>query len=372
MNNNKINTFSFSFILICLFNSSLLGILFPYIINNSNNSILYNIIIIFFTGLIYLFIYYKIFSFLPDLPLSKKIENIYPKIISKIINIIITILVFFIVIIIFWRFSTFITSEYLTETPGWMISILLALPIYYASYKNVDVAGRCASDIIFTIILLFLFSRISLINKIDIENFKPIIFNGKDSLITSVISSTLLVMPILTTLIVPKNKIVDKHFKKAIFISYIFSFIIFSLILLTIIGILGKDLASIYTFPSYVVLKNLNIFNFIKNIENFSVLFWIMFMSFTCSFNMFFIKSSVKDTFNINKNKTLNIIMTIIFIVFLSIIIYILPYENYINNYKNAYAIIPFIIYIVLFLIIFISYIIGTIKNKITGKSYSK
>ena len=366
MNNYKINSLSFAFIVICLINSNLLGMVIPYLIRKVKTSVVLTFLISFILGLIYIYIFLKLFNLFPNLTLSEKVEKIFSKKLSKVINTLIVLLTFLIVIIVFWRFSTFISSEYLTETPPFLISLLLAGPIFMAMFKDFDIAARCATIIIISILALFIFSRLSLLTSIKLDNYKPLITSSFKNIFKCSIFSVILEMtPLMLTLNIPKSNITNsKNLKKDLIIAYIFSFIILTSITLTIIGVLGVDVASLYTFPSYIVLKNISMLNFIKNIENFSVIFWVMFMSFTCAFGMVFIKTSLKLTFKISKQKLLNTIMIILFVLFMGIILVLLPYENFINKYKNAYVMIPFIIYSLFIITIILILIFGIIKSK--------
>lgn len=366
MNNYKISSLSFAFIVICLINSTLLGIVFPYLIKETKTSFFFSLLLSFIIGFIFIYLFLKMFNLMPEKNLIEKVESVFPKSISIFINLIITILVFLLVIIVFWRFSTFVASEYLTETPTFIISLLLASPIFFAMFKDFDIAARCATIIIITIVFLFIFSRLTLLFEIDFENYKPILNSavshiGKGSLVTSILQ----IVPLFLTLIIPKSNITDsKNITKAVVIAYISSFFILASVITTIIGVLGVNISSLYAFPSYVVLKNISILNFIKNIENFSVIFWVMFMSFTCSFSLFFIKTSIKSMFKITKMKTLNVIMIIIFILFMIVIYFLISLESFINKYKNIYVFIPLAVYSLLFMIMAISMACLGIKKK--------
>ena len=66
MNRYKISSLTFSLIFMCLLNSSLLGIIFPYILHESKTSFYISLGISFLVGLVFIFIYLKIFNFLTD------------------------------------------------------------------------------------------------------------------------------------------------------------------------------------------------------------------------------------------------------------------------------------------------------------------
>lgn len=345
MNNYKISALTFSFIIICLIDTNLLSTIFPFLISKTKYSFIYSLILVFIIGLLFLLLFLKVFSTLPDKNIIEKVNIVLPKPFSKIINLLLSLLVLLIVIITFFKFSTFVSSEYLTNTPTFMICILLSIPIFIAMFKDIDLAGRCATLIVLTTMILFFFSRISLSTTIKIENLKPILFDDSVFL-NSLITSVLHLSPLFAALIIPKNNIINnRKIWIYLLVTYILSFLMIAIIVITIIGILGVELSSLYTYPSYVVLKNLNVLNFIKNIENFSVLFWIMFMSYMCAFGLFYIKTYIITDYNIKKQKTLNMLMSIIFLSVLLIIYLILPYENNLNNHILFSVYIPCIIY---------------------------
>ena len=352
---NKINNYTLSFIIICLINSNLLGIIFPYIINNSYYSFIYTLLLSFIISIILILLFYKLLNTLPSKNIFEKINIIYENKTSKVIKGILLLIFLLNSSLVFFRFSSFVANEYLTETPSIIICLLLSLPIFISSKKDINTLGRIASSIVYATSIMFIFSRLSLIPHISIDNLKPIVFDNpfnilKDSLVVSILN----IGPLFTMLVISKENIINnKNTLKAIILSYIFSFLLITIILLTIIGVLGIDISKIYTYPSYMVLKNINILNFIKNVQNFSVLFWIMFMSFTSSFNL----SIIRKELNVKNNK-------ILFIIFFLISIFIFSKESIINRYNNLYALLPFYLYLFLIIILFTSLLIYLCKSK--------
>ncbi len=308
--------------------SNLLGLIFPYLVNPSY---IYTLILSFIFGLIIILIYTKVLN-----KISTNIFNTKPLItvLLKIINIIIT-------AFIIYRITIFISNEYLPETPTILILSLLYLPTVIASFKNKDVIIRCSSSIIIIAFMLLLFSKISLISKIDINNFKPLIYSSnifKDALIISVLNTS----PIFTTLFLDKEYL--KIENKNIIISYILSYLVMIIIFLNIIGVLGIHIASIYKYPSYITLKNINILNFIKNVQNLSVVFWIMFSTFTSSFNMMYIKEKINKMY----------IIPVLIMIFILSYIFIIN-DNYINKVNNLYVYIPFTLNFIFIILSFIA-----------------
>ncbi len=364
MNRYKISSLTFSLIFMCMLNSSLLGIIFPYILHESKTSFYLSLGISFIIGLFLIFIYLKIFNFLPDKDIFEKIQAIFPKWLSKIISLILMILVFFVTVIIIWRLVTFISSEFLVETPNIFIGLLIAAPLFYAMLYDFDVIGRLATFCLVVAFLLLMFNVISLFSQVDISNLKPLLnFDFNHTSKSVIVFSFVVLVPAFLTLIIPKDNIVDAHkVAKSVLIAYTLEIFSIGLIAFIIVSVLGIDIANIYTFPSYVVLKTLSVLSFIQNTENISILVWVLLMTFSGSFCLLFMKAGLKDLFNLDKKKTQIFSILFIFLPFLGVVLYMLPYEIYLNKYK--YVSVPLILNISIFGMFVLIYLIGIIVNK--------
>ena len=298
--------------------SNLLGIIFPYIITSSNSSYIFTLLLSSIISLLLILLYIKLIN-----------KNINKSKLLLIINLLIT-------SYLFYRFTVFVSNEYLTQTPIILISLLLFLPIIVSSFKNIDVIIRCSSIIIIISFILLLLSNLSLINKIDINflkqiSFKPLIVI-KDSIIISILSTS----PIFNTLLVKEHINIDK---KHIITSYIITHLLLIITTVIIIGTLGLNISSIYRYPSYIVLKNINILNFIKNVQNLSVVFWTMIFTFTICFNIKCIEASFNKKYKL-------IILPLIFILSFTFI----KIDTLINKNGLLYTYIPFILSLLLIL----------------------
>lgn len=364
MNRYKISSLTFSLIFMCLLNSSLLGIIFPYILHESKTSFYISLGISFLVGLAFIFIYLKIFNFLPDKDIFEKIDAIFPKWVSKIISLILMALVFMIAVIIIWRLVTFISSEFLVETPNLFIGLLIAAPLFYAMLYDFDVIGRLATFCLVVAFFLLMFNVVSLFSQVDISNLKPLLnFDLMHTGKSVIVFSFVVFAPAFLTLVIPKDNIVDSNkVTRSILATFTLEMISIGLIFFIIVSVLGIEISNIYTFPSYVVLKTLSVLSFIQNTENISILVWVLLMTFSGSFCLLFMKTGLKDLFNLDKKKTQIFSILFIFLPFLSIIMYMLPYEIYLNKFK--YVSIPTLINMAIFGMFIIIYLIGIIVNK--------
>ncbi len=366
MTNYKLSSLSFTFIFICIINAMLPGTLIPYMLITAKTSVFISIFIGFLLGLLIIFLFFKIFDFLPEYSLFKKIDYVFPKFVSKIIVSIILLFMFIFAVFVFWRYSTFISLEFLAETPNSLITLILILPVIYSTMYDIDTLARISTFCVFIGAFLFFNNVISLFGQNDFSNLLPLLNKDFSHLSkSSVMFSMLCVVPILSLLVIPKNNIVDKeNVKKSILIGYIINTICVSIIFLCIIGVLGIDVSILFTFPSYEVLKTINMFSFLDNIENINILIWVLFMTLSLQYNLQTIKTGLYEIFNVKTKKKQYIVMGIIISLLIGVIIYLIPYENYINKYKNMYAYSPFILLVLSVIIVSFVYVCGKIKMK--------
>lgn len=357
MNKYRLNSITLSIMFVLLINSSLLGILIPYLLTETKTSLIISLGISFILGFIILFIFFKVFNYLPDKNIFEKIDYIFPKVISKIINIFILLCCFIYLSIIFFRISTFISSEFLTESPDYVVPIILVTQIIYFSCFDVGTSSRIAVISLFIGLIMYMTNIFTLIQDIDFNNFRPILNNTINILSKSSITYILVYMcPLFLLLLIPKNNLIDKNkIEKRFILTYIISFISSSIISIAIMGVLGYNISVIYNYPSYAVLKTMNVFSFLDNLENLNILVLVLFMSYTCGYSLLFIKYGINYLFK--NNKVNKIIFILIILCFLFITIMTLPYETYLTkmNIKYAYLILPISsLFLLLMLIILI------------------
>ncbi len=362
MNRYKLSNLTFSLIFMCLLNSSLLGIIFPYVLWEVKTSVFISLGISYLLGLVLIWIFLRIFNFLPDKGIFEKIEYVFPKIISKIISLVLIGLVFLMVTFMFWRLVTFIAAEFLVETPNMLITFLLAAPLLYLIFYDFDVIGRFSVFCVFIGTILLIFNVITLMSEMDMSNLKPLLNNDFIHLSKASITFIFIFLtPAFLTLIIPKDNVINNEkIDRSIFISYTVGFVGVALVFFTIISVLGIEISNLYTFPSYIVLKTMNVLSFVQNIENIGILIWVLFITFGTGFGLLFLKSGLGEVFKLNEKKMRIFTIIFIFIPFLFIVIESLPYEIYLNKYKYVFA--PLILYASVFLLILIVYLIAKVK----------
>ena len=271
----------------------------------------------------------------------KNTNYIANDIITRIIYIIYLLFLIFILLTIL---ATFLYSYFLPFTP----SIVSCLPfIILASLMNTKSIKKITyvAQILFVISLVLIFLKTTLLaNEFDFSNLLPIFSTTPASLFkTSIIFAILSTSPILTMLDENIN------FKSSIKYYLISMFTIF-IVVLSITIVLG-EMACIYSYPEYSVLRKISLFNFIENIENFICAGWF----FDIFISLSIASLKLKNTINVKKN-----IIPFIFILIILIIV-----DKYIaNNFYNAMAIYKTFPWILTGLFIIILIILGIKKSR--------
>ncbi len=366
MRKYSISNLSFSFILIAILHSSLLGILLPYMLHEAKTSVFMSLVYSFFIGLGVIFIYFKIFDFEPDKNIFEKIEMVLPKWLAKVIEFIFATVVFLIAFVTFYRLTTFISSQFLVNTPNVIIAGVLIIPVVYSLMYDFDVMARMSTVTVFIGFLMVISNCFFLIGNMSFDNLKPILNNDFIHMSKSSLSfAFVFLIPIFSTLAIPKNNIINNgKTKKYIFVSYVVSFISVCFIVFAILSVLGIHVATLYTYPSYMTLKVLNVLNFIKNVEHLNAIIWLLYMTFSTGFYLLVVKLLYHHTFSLSLKKINILSLCFIIAPFLVVAIFALPYENYMNKYSAIYVLLG--VESILLVISILVIIIGKIRKKVS------
>lgn len=193
-------------------------------------------------------------------------------------------------------------------------------------------------------------------NLISSLKFKKIY--GKPSIIYALFSS----IPPMFVMSIKKDDLTDKkNFNKLYYKMYTLSFIILFIAITFTIGVFGINLASLFDYPLYTVLKKIEIFSFLDSIENISVMLWILYSINAAASVLLCIFNNIKEALNLNKKKQ-NYLKISVMLITLIITFLFYNKHNYIESYD--YVKYPFYVTLTMLIIICLSIIINKIKFK--------
>ena len=300
-------------------------------------------------GLIPLSIYIKIINTKPELNIFEKIEDIF-KNTGKIINLIIVFGISLFIATNYNNLIDFISSQYLSKTPQIIIAISFLPAIIFLAQKGTTVLGRTVFILLIISSLFVFLTILGLIWQIKIDNILPILENGiKKPIICSLIYVTYNITPLFLLTIIPKNEIIDKEkINKRIIITYIIANLIILIMFFITLSVLGANLANLYQYPEYDVLKKVSLIGFIERTESMISLRWTFYAFTITVMGILFISKYIKHTLEIKNENTNKKIISIIS----TIIIYgNMIFQNSSKFNKITYSKLPILIATIMILI---------------------
>ncbi|MGE8203208.1 GerAB/ArcD/ProY family transporter [Heyndrickxia sp. NPDC080065] len=270
MEKGKINAYQL-FVLVFLFEhgSSLVIALGTEAKQDAWVSILFGM----FSGLFLYAIYYRLFRFYPEIPLTSYVQKIIGPFLGKIIAFIYLLYFFYIGALVLRDFGELLLTFAYPNTPMFIINSMMILAIMYAIHKGIEVLARTGE--IFFILLYFLaFSGFILIvasGLIDLSKLKPVLEEGLGHILHATITETIYFPfgeTIVFTMILPYLNIPSKA-KFAVISAMVLSGINLTITSAVNIAVLGVDLVSRSAFPLLSTIQKIEVANFLERLDVF-------------------------------------------------------------------------------------------------------
>ena len=237
-------------------------------------------------------------------------------------RILITIFSLFLYSQIVFIFQTFASSFFLLKTPIWFLGLPIPFLIYKISKHGVKTIGLLAESLIPIVLFLILLTYFGLLKNIKLDYLTPIFKTNtidilKGSLLVAMYSSA----PYFLLLNIP----LDKNKLK---VKFLVCQILLTITCFFIITTLGPNLISIYRYPEYMLLKEINIFNFMEKVENIISIAWLFSLFILLSLCGYNLKENLQF-----KNKDYLFIISLILLYLFSL----LESTHYIEELKVYY-----------------------------------
>lgn len=345
---NKINALQFGSMLIMIIMSSFIGIGIFAIIKSSGKDAYISVLLAGIIGFLILLMIFYISNYDEDKSIGELNLCIFGPILGKIINVFLIIIALFIGASAMYNLINFIVSQFLSETPLLVIGIFFSLLCLYINIKGIETISRVSLIFIVMNTILYFTAVFGLLPEVELSNLKPFLEFGWTSPLKGIFYLiTLNISPIFLLLSIPKKNIVDKNkIKKTLSIFYIISVIFMFATIFITLSVLGIELSTLYQYPEYIVLKRINLFNFLDRLENILNIQWILGLFIVNSIVIYYTSEIIK--------KNNKIIKAIISLVILLLSTYLFSNNTSFNNW--SYNFLPYIrlVFILIHVIILI------------------
>lgn len=357
MTNKKINSLQICCLVTFIIISTVTGIGMTNIINIAGKDAYLSVIVAGILGFIMVFIIMKVNDNNNNLNFSEIVNKVCGKYIGFVVNVIINFFVIVIGIVTMYSISNFIVSQFLSDLPIMAMSIVLGVIIWYAVVKGIEVMSRTGLILLVITLVLFLIASFTLGPQIEIDNIKPFIENGvKNPLIGGITLFLTNIVPIFLVMSIPRDRIIDKEkYNKYLIGFYTLGILMaFTTTFITIL-VLGNNLASMFQYPEYIVLKKVSLFGFLDRIENIISIQWIFRCFMMIGMVVYYLSNSIKRD---NNSRLLPLVILAVIITIS--LIYFKNNTMFGEFILNKY---PYL-NLALFIIIFIVSVLKVIKDK--------
>lgn len=286
---------------------------------------------------------------------------------GKFINIVLIVGGFLFSLVAFIDLTYFVNSQFLFKTSRLIIGLCFIIPIGYGLFKGIEAIAKTSLIMFWIVVFIIICITAGVINGIDIDNLKPF-FEAKpfDFLHSSLIMIAYNIIPLFLLTIIPTNYIKNYSYKKSILFYFFALLSLINAAFLTI-SVFGRDLALLYQYPEFNLLKKFATFEFIDRIETVFSLEWVVALIILISIALYFVKEIIKTTFK-TKEKTNKIV-----IIISCLLLIVLSEFTFNTNAGANYFYKSFMIYIMFFYLIlaFIIMIKALLKKHFINKNSS-
>lgn len=324
------------------------------------------VIISYVIGFIPLFLNMYISNYKEDLNLFEKNKILFGNYFGQIINIFISLLLLIIGITLLYNITSFITTQFLYRTPMIISASILIILVIYCTTKEINVISHISLILMIINFIIFFISNISLIGDVKIDNLLPILKLNNVKILPSAIKIACInTLPIISILIIPKDKITNKNkYNKWLIIAYIIGCIMSFIMVAGTISVLGIYLTKTFEFSEYMVLKKVKLFGFLERVENIISMQWITETYIYLTIIIYTISKIIPA-----KNKKVFNFINIIIGIFLVISSkYLFKNTTIFNTYVKSSFIYIVSLFIIIYILISFKVLLNNLKNRQSKK----
>lgn len=213
-------------------------------------------------------VYSRLVRRFPEKDLYDLQEEVFGKLLGKIISFFIVTYSIHIGSLIIRDFTEFIQVLNFTETPMFPIAMMLGVLAIWVVKAGIEVLGRWCAFILPLVIITFTTASLLLIPKMDYKNIMPVMYNGFTPVFNGAIATFSFPFAeiFLFTIVFKSINDKDKVFK-VFFLNILITGLILIATSVRNILTLGGFLNEKFYFPAYIAISVVNIKDFIDRIE---------------------------------------------------------------------------------------------------------
>ncbi|MDR7001801.1 GerAB/ArcD/ProY family transporter [Neobacillus niacini] len=291
-------------------------------------------------GLLVFLVYYRLYLYYPDLPLTNYIQKIIGKWLGRMIGVLYIIYFCYVASRVLRDFGELLSTTVYTDTPLFIINSLMMLTIIYGIHKGIEVIAR-VGQLYFGIIYIMAIVGFSLIifsGLIHMDYLKPILENGWKPVINTFLGQTI-TFPfgemIVFTMFLPYIR-EPKKIKLVCLGGMILSGINIAITTVINIATIGTELFTRSNFPLLTTVGKIQLANFIERLDVLFMLYLVIGGFFKISLFTYAAVTGAADLFKFSSHRKLSYPIGLL-ILFASVIIA----SSYAEHITEGIVIVP-------------------------------
>ncbi|WP_066064621.1 GerAB/ArcD/ProY family transporter [Neobacillus soli] len=261
-------------------------------------------------GLILFLIYYRLFKYYPDIPLTSYVQKITGKWIGRPLGLLYIVYFIYCATRVLRDFGELLTTTIYTSTPLIVINSLMILTIIYGIHKGFEVIAR-VGELYFSVIYFMAFVGIILIfvsGLIHIEYLQPVFEYGWRPVVNTFLKQTITFpfgeMVVFTMLLPFLND--SKKVKIACMGGMILAGINVAITAAINVATLGPELFSRSNFPLLTTIGKIQLANFIERLDVLFMLYLVIGGFFKISLFFYAAVAGTADLFKFKNHQNLS------------------------------------------------------------------
>ncbi|WP_165822458.1 GerAB/ArcD/ProY family transporter [Paenibacillus montanisoli] len=256
--------------------------------------------------------------------------------------------------------GNFFQTQFIPRTPIWCTVTLFALVVVMGTRLGLETISRAAELMLPWFLLFFAILVITLVPAAKYVNVRPMLEFGWKPLFEAGLSfAGTAYMPIVFLFAVFPHVKTPEKAKIGVYVTALIGGLCVVLVTLLCILVLGPNITARSMFPSYALVKKINIGNFLQRVEAVMAGMWFITTYVKTTFYFYGGVTSLSEILNLNNYRNVTLPCTMIVIV-LSLIVY--PDVVYMQ-YWDSIVFPPYILLMGVFIPLLL-WIIGLFKTK--------
>jgi len=219
--------------------------------------------------------------------------------------------------------GNFITSQIMPSTPVPSIHILFTIVIIMGVYLGLETIGRSAEIMIPWFIFLFMIMVIFVSPQIKWDAVQPILDKGIHPILLPAVSLlSVCTFPLIILLMIFPSCISNSvQAPKAFYTGYLLGGGVLIIIVVLCILILGPGITARSLYPSYTLVKKIDVGDFLQRIEAVMAIMWFISLYFRLTLYCYAIAIGIAQVFNLKEHRPLLLPMGMLLALY-SLIVY--------------------------------------------------